>query len=240
MITLILISLIFLAAGFTQGFSGFGSALLAMPLLTLLLDAKIAVPLSVLNSILITSYLSLKLKSHMERKKIMPLVLGSLPGTYIGVRFLVSADSDIIKMLLGVLIVSYCLYFLFIRSTPRRIHHFWSYPAGFCTGFIGSAFSAGGPPAIIYTSLTGWSNDQIKATLTGFFFISSILTAAVQITSGLITEEVFKYFTASALSVLIGVYAGSRMYSRINSQAYIRIILLILIILGSIMIVSAL
>lgn len=237
---MISISLIFLAAGFTQGFSGFGSALLAMPLLSLFLDAKIAVPLSVLNSILITSYLSLKLKNHMERKKIMPLVLGSLPGTYIGVKFLMYANSDIIKLLLGVLIVFYCLYFLLMRSTPWRIHHLWAYPAGFCTGFIGSAFSAGGPPAIIYTSLRGWSKDQIKATLTGFFFISSILTAALQITSGLITEDVLKYFTASALSVLIGVYAGSRMYSRTNSQEYIRVILVILIILGAIMIVSAL
>lgn len=135
MITLIVISLIFLAAGFTQGYSGFGSALLAMPLLTLFLDAKIAVPLSVLNSILITSYLSLKLKNHMERKKILPLILGSLPGTYIGVKFLMHAESDIIKLLIGILIVSYCLYFLLIHSTPWRIHRLWAYPAGFCTGF---------------------------------------------------------------------------------------------------------
>jgi hypothetical protein len=176
----------------------------------------------------------------MESKKIMPLVLGSLPGTYIGVAVLINVDSNIIKLLLGVLIVSYCLYFLFIRSTLWRINHLWAYPAGFCTGFIGSAFSAGGPPAIIYTSLTGWSKDQIKATLTGFFFISSILTAALQLTSGLITEDVLKYFTASALSVLIGVYAGSRMYSRISSQAYLRIMLIMLIILEAIMIVSAL
>lgn len=240
MITLILISLIFLLAGFIQGFSGFGSALLAMPLLTLFLDARVAVPLSVLNSILITSYLTLKLKNHMEKKKILPLVLGSLPGTYIGVSFLMTAESDIIKLLLGMLIVSYCLYSLLMRSTQWKIHHLWAYPAGFCTGFIGSAFSAGGPPAIIYTSLTGWSKDQIKATLTGFFFISSIVTAALQITSGLMTEQVFNYFYASALFVLIGVYAGSRLYSRISSQTYIKIILIVLIILGAIMIVSAL
>lgn len=62
----------------------------------------------------------------------------------------------------------------------------------------------------------------------------------MQITSGLITDEVFRYFTASALSVMIGVYAGSHMYSRISSQAYLRIMLVMLIILGAIMIVSAL
>jgi uncharacterized membrane protein YfcA len=240
MTTLILISVIYLAAGFTQGFSGFGSALLAMPLLTLFLDAKTAVPLSVLNSVLITSYLSLKLKSHMERGKIMPLVWGSLPGTYIGVKFLIYAESDIIKLLLGLLIVSYCLYFLIARSVPRMIHHLWAYPAGFFTGFIGSAFNTGGPPAIIYSSLTGWTKDQIKATLTGFFFISSIFTAAVHITSGLVSEEVLKYFTASALSVLIGVYAGSHVYSRTNGEAYLKIMLIILCILGIVLMISAL
>lgn len=240
MISAILIFLIFLAAGFTQGFSGFGSALLAMPLLTFFLDAKIAVPLCVLNSVLITSYLTLKLKNHMEIRKIMPLVLGSIPGTYIGVAFLIHAESNILKILLGVLIISYCLYCLLVRSTPARIHRFWAYPAGFCTGFIGSAFSAGGPPAIIYTSHTGWSKDQIKATLTGFFLVSSIITVALQIMSGIITKEVFRWFTASAFSVFIGVFMGSRMYGSISSEAYLRFIPLILIILGAIMIASSL
>jgi uncharacterized membrane protein YfcA len=240
MITSLFISLIFLAAGFTQGLSGFGSALFAMPLLTLFIDVKIAVPLCILNSVLITLYLSLKLKGFMEKKKILPLFLGSLPGIYIGVTFLKNVEADIIKLLLGVLIVSYGFYSLLFKPGPKTIHHLWAYVAGFCTGFIGSAFSAGGPPTIIYTAHTGWSKDYIKATLTGFFLIASSVTAVVHAASGLTNILVLKHFLASAFFVLIGVYAGSLLYGRISKQEYTRVILVTLILLGVMMIVSAL
>jgi uncharacterized membrane protein YfcA len=240
MISLLFISLIFLAAGFIQGFSGFGSALFAIPLLTLFLDVKIAVPLCILNSILITSYLSLELKGYMEKKKILPLFLGSLPGIYIGAIFLNHMESAILKLLLGLLIIIYAVYSLIFHPAPRNIHNIWAYIAGLCTGFIGSAFSAGGPPVIIYTSLTDWSKNQIKATLTGFFLLASIVTAAVHAAGGLTNEVVIKYFLASFFFILVGVYAGAQFYRRISSREYIKVILFTLIVLGAIMVVSAL
>jgi uncharacterized membrane protein YfcA len=240
MITSICIALIFLAAGFIQGLSGFGSALIAMPLLTMLIDVKAAVPLCILNGLIITSYLSLKMRGHMERKKIAPLLAGSIPGIFIGVYFLKNAEPDIIRILLGILIVSYGVYSLLVSQAPRNIHPFWSYLAGFGTGFIGSAFSAGGPPVIIYTTLSGWSRDHIKATLSGFFFASSIITVTVYIMNGLMNTAVLKYFSVSALFVFMGVYGGSKLYSRFDREGYIRIILMTLILLGLMMLTSGL
>ena len=239
MITLIFISIIFLAAGFIQGLTGFGSALLAMPLLTLFIDVKIAVPLCILNSFLITSYLSFKLKDYMEMRKILPLLAGSLPGIYLGIMFLKSMESDLIKLLLGLLIISYCLYTLIFRPAPRKIHRAWAYIAGFSTGFIGSAFSAGGPPAIIYTTLTGWSKDHIKATLTGFFLIGNIIIIIGHAASGLTNSLVLKYLLTSAVFVFAGVHMGSLLYERTNTQGYIKIILIILMMLGILMIGTA-
>ena len=240
MITLILISFIFFLAGIVQGMSGFGSALIAMPLLTLFIDVKTAVPLCILQSVLITSYLSLILKNHMEKKKILPLLLGSLPGIYFGVTFLKSVDSDVIKLLLGILIVAYSVYSLFFKPQPKTIHKAWAYVAGFGTGFIGSAFSAGGPPTIIYTTLTGWSKDYIKATITGFFLTSAIITAIVHASTGLTTTLVVKYFLVSSAFVLTGVYTGMKLYNRVSTEVYIRVLLILLIILGGMMGVTAL
>jgi len=240
MLTLILISSIFFLAGIVQGISGFGSALIAMPLLTLFIDVKTAVPLCILHSVLMTSYLSLKMKSHLEKKKILPLLLGSLPGIYFGVTFLKNVDSDVIKLLLGILIVAYSMYSYFLRPQPKTLHKAWAYIAGFGTGFIGSAFSAGGPPTIIYTTLTGWSKDYIKATLTGFFLISAIITAVVHAATGLTTALVIKYFLISSAFVLIGVYAGTKLYNRVSTEVYIKVILILLVILGGMMCITAL
>ena len=172
-------------------------------------------------------------------KKILPLIVGSLPGIYLGIVFLKSMESDLLKILLGIMIILYCIYSFFSHPGPRKLHRAWAYIAGFGSGFIGTAFSAGGPPTIIYTTLTGWSKDHIKATLTGFFLIGSIIIVAAHAASGLTNTLVLKYFLASAIFVLSGVYLGSRVYDRINTQGYIKIILIILMILGIMMIGSA-
>ena len=100
------IALIFLGAGFTQGLSGFGSALLAMPLLTIFIKVKTAVPLCMLNGLIITLFLSLQLKRHMDWEKIGPLSTGCLPGIWVGVFFLRHTHDDIMKLLLGVMLIT--------------------------------------------------------------------------------------------------------------------------------------
>ena len=69
MFTCILAGIIFFFAGLLQGLTGFGSALLAIPLLSLLMDIKAAVPLCMLNGLVLTCYLSLHLRTHLDRKR---------------------------------------------------------------------------------------------------------------------------------------------------------------------------
>ncbi|MEW6521771.1 MAG: sulfite exporter TauE/SafE family protein [Thermodesulfobacteriota bacterium] len=233
------IPLIFLAAGFTQGISGFGSALVAMPLLLLFLDARTAVPLCMLNGLIITAFLSLQLRRNVDWRKISPLLIGCLPGIYVGARFLKEADSNLIKLLLGVMLVSYALYNMFVKLRPARIAAGWPYVAGFCTGVIGSAFSAGGPPAIIYTTLTGWDKDDIKATLSVFFFTTGIIMAGAHALAGLTTRVVLGYFSLSAAFVLLGVMAGSFCYGKVARETYLKIILNLLVVMGGMLIFSA-
>lgn len=239
MITYILVSITLLASGVIQGLTGFGSALVAMPLLTLFIDVKTAVSLCILNSLLMTSYLSWNMRKHVETKKVLPLVIGSIPGIAGGVFFLKHMDPAIIQVMLGVLIVVYSLYSLYFKPAPRRLHSAWSYIAGFGTGFIGSAFSAGGPPTIIYTTLTGWSKDHIKATLSGFFFVSSFIVTIAHAISGLTTDAVLKYFAVSVPFIIIGVVTGTGIYRKVERKDFITIILYTLILLGGLMVFTA-
>jgi len=232
----LIIALIFLAAGFTQGVSGFGSALVAMPFLLLVIDVKIAVPLCILNGLVIAFYLSVQLRRYVEWRKIWPLLIGCVPGIIAGVWFLKEADNDWIQVLLGAMIASYALYNLMLKPAPRIIKGGWAYVAGFLTGVIGSAFSAGGPPTIIYTTLTGWNKDDIKATLSSFFFVSGVFIAAAHVVTGLTTIVVLKYFGQSVLAVLTGVWAGSVCYDKIKQKTYMKIILNLLLAMGVMMI----
>lgn len=233
------LGLIYFVAAFTQGVSGFGFGLVAMPLLLLFFEARMAVPLCMLNGLVITLFLSLRLRENIDWQKIRPLFLGCLPGIIIGALFLRRADNVLIQILLGVLLIAYASFALFLSPRPRRMGLGWPLLAGFGTGVIGSAFSAGGPPVIIYTTLTGWAKDEIKATLSVFFFITGIGMAAAHYFAGLTNMAVLVQFRFSVIFVAAGMIAGSVCYGRISRVVYVRVILWMLLGMGWLMVWSA-
>lgn len=237
MTTIILLCLIFFLASWVQGVTGFGSALVAIPLLSLIIDIKEAVPLCILASLIITTYMAIQLRRHFDKKKIIPLCIGSIPGIVIGSTLLKLVPSDIIKSLLGILLITYALYNIFFTIKQRSINYRWGYLAGFLSGAIGAAFSAGGPPSIIYTTLSNWTKDDIKATLTGFFCFNSYLVAISHLFIGLTTKQVGSYFLFAAPLVLFGTAVGTYCYRFFPRDLYLRIVYIFLVIMGVLMII---
>ncbi len=232
-------AMVIMFGALVQGITGFGFALVSMPILLFFIDAKVAVPLNILNGLLITAYLCHRLKAHLDWEKIGPLFLGSLPGVAAGVLFLKHADTTSIKFCLGAILIIYSIFGLNNSLTIRNLSKMWGYLAGFGTGAIGAAFSAGGPPTIIYTTLTGWSKDSIKATLSGFFFINGIAIAFSHLAAGLTTREVVSYLPYTLPSALGGVALGSFFYGKMDKTTYLKFIYVLLFLMGLIMIYSA-
>lgn len=239
MLILFSISAIFFLAGFVQGMTGFGSALVAMPLLSLCVDVKSAVPLCTLNNLVITTFLVLRLKKHLDWRKIFPLCLAALPGMIVGIFLLKKAASASLSIGLGVLLVVYSCYCLLIKTRPRKIHPVWSYVAGFLSGAIGAAFSAGGPPTVIYATQRDWDKDEIKATLSGFFLFNSYLSATAHAVSGMTTLSILSLLIYSAPCVLVGTVLGSHCYGCVEKAVYLKVIFTFLILMGMMMIVTA-
>jgi uncharacterized membrane protein YfcA len=235
MLTALSVGIIFLLAGLTQGLTGFGAALVALPLLCFFLDIKTVVPLCVLNSVIITVTLAIQLRTTLTLKKIMPLCIASIPGIIVGVTLLKSVDTVVMRFLLGLLLALYALYNLSMSLRPRRLHQAYSWIAGFFSGAIRAAFSAGGPPAIIYATLNDWSKDEIKATLAGFFLFNSCITAIIHGLSGVTTGQSLMLFIVSAPFVLAGTVGGSLLYRILPGEKYRTIIFIFLFIMGILM-----
>ncbi len=225
--------LIFLLAGLIQGLTGFGAGLVALPLLCLFMDIHLAVPLCLLNGLVITTTMAIELRQHLDRRKILPLLLGSIPGVLVGAAVLKLADPGLIKHLLAVLLIGYSGFNLVFSPRPIKPAVIWGYFAGFLTGAINAALSAGGPPAIIYTTLTDWKKDEIKATLTGFFMLNGYMTLAAYLFAGMLSREIITSFAGTVLFVLAGTVVGSKV--RIDRRAYLRLVYMILIGLGVLM-----
>lgn len=227
------------AAGMVQGLSGFGSALLAMPLLLLFLPARIATPFCILMGLVITLQLGIGLKKHLDFKKISPLFTGCIPGIFCGTFVLKNADNDFMKKTLGIILIAYSLFQLFIHPKPIKLKSWWGIFAGFLTGVIGAAFSAGGPPTIIYASLNQWDKDAIKATLTGFFFLTGIIIAAAHAAMGITSAIVIKLFVLSVPFVIAGTYIGTQAYKRLSLRSYLKLIYTLLLFMGIMLLTSS-
>ncbi len=231
-ISFILVGLIAFVAGFVQGLSGFGSALVAMPLLLQFLPAREATPFCILMGLVITTMLSIGLRRHLNWKKIAPIFLGCLPGIVLGTYFLKTVDNLLVKRLLGLILIVYSLFNLFGKVRPRKINPMWGVVAGFLTGTIGAAFSAGGPPTIIYTSLTDWDKDEIKATLSGFFLLTGLLIAVAHAVAGITTKRVLLLFAAGLIPVILGTRLGSKVYEKMSHKSYLKLIFCLLLTMG--------
>ena len=236
MMTCLLAGIIFFCAGFLQGLTGFGSALIAIPLLSLLMDIKAAVPLCMLNGLALTLYLSVHLRFHLDTKKILPLLIGSLPGIVTGALLLSRLDSHLLRLAIGVLLIGFSLYRLYLRAPSIQLPSWCGYLAGFLTGAIGAALSAGGPPAIIYTTLTGWNKEEIRATLSGFFVISGFITVIVHALTGVSSLATLSCFSVTVPFVLAGTLCGSKMSGRFSQVTYLRLVHYLLLVMGVMMV----
>lgn len=237
--TYIWVFLILFLAGFTHGVSGFGSVMLSIPLLAVVLDIKSVIPLANLIAVTMTVTVFLQLRHQFDWKKLSPLIWGAMPGIVLGVFFLKRLDKEAIHWLLGVLLIGFALYSLLFRSSRKEIRKQWAYVFGFLSGCLGGAFGASGPPVIAYTSLQTWSKDQIKVTLQGFFFLSGVAIGISHALSGITTFRVLHFYVSGLPALLLGAGLGSFFYGFINEESYRRLIIFLLACLGVLMIYKA-
>lgn len=226
-------------ASFTKGFSGFGAPLFALPFLALFLDIKTVIPLVALVAFILTLILLVELREHLDWKEIYPLLIGAVPGIPLGVLLLKRLDKSAIQWALGLTLISYALYSLFLKSSNRGIKRRWSYLFGFIAGCFGGALSVSGPAVIVYTSLQNWDKDKIKVTFQGFFLISGMIVVLFHALTGLTTSTVLRFFGVSLPILILGNYLGSLLYGRIGEGHYSKVMFILLGFLGAFMIYRA-
>ncbi len=234
----IFVALVCFFASFVQGTSGFGSALVAMPLLLMVLPARTATPLCVLMGVIITVDLTRRLYRHVDRVGVLLLSAGCLPGIAVGIYLLGNWNDALMRRLLGVVLACYAAWALFVRVPKVTIGRVWGLVAGLATGILGAALSTGGPPAIIYCTLQTWDRDRMKATLSAFFFFTGSVTVMAHWMAGFTTATVLKLFVVSIVPVLLGTWLGTVVYNRMSEHGYVRVLLSLLLIAGLLLVIS--
>jgi uncharacterized membrane protein YfcA len=231
--------LIILLAGFTQGFTGFGSVLVALPLFTLFLDIKTVIPLVCLFALVINVIIILQIHEHILWGKVRILLATAVPGIIAGVYVLKTVPASTLETAVGLVLIAFGLHRLFGRTPKQEIADSWGWLFGFLSGVLGGSIGTGGPPVIIYTSLQPWGKYPVKSTITAYFLVSSAVISSTHAVNSLVTDYVLELFVSGIPVLVAGVLAGSWLFGRVDSRSYRKVLLYLLISLGFFMIGKA-
>jgi hypothetical protein len=222
------------------GITGFGAALVTIPLATHLVPLEFALALFVIVDLAAAVSVGLENPRNAVRREWTRLVPMILAGTALGVTLLVNLPRAVGMLLLGVFVIGFALYTLRPHARQRIVSSGWAWAAGFAGGITSTLFGAGGPPYAIYLSQRGLSKAQFRATL-GLATLTSISVRLVAfvLTGLLLDAKVWLTALAAVPGCLLGIWIARRIFARISRDALMRAVALLLLASGASLIFRA-
>jgi uncharacterized membrane protein YfcA len=222
------------------GITGFGAALITIPLATHLVPLKFALALFVLADLAAALNIGFENPKNAVRGEWTRLVPMILVGTALGVTLLVNLPREVGMILLGLFVLGFGVFTLLPHARARIISPAWAWLAGLAGGITSTVFGAGGPPYAIYLSQRGLTKEQFRATL-GFATLTSISlrTFAFLLTGLLLDWDVWLKALAVVPACLLGIWVARRIFLRISRDALLRAVAVLLLVTGASLIFRA-
>lgn len=223
---------ILFSAMLLKGIFGFGDALIAMPLLAMVVGIKTAAPLFAMVGSTCALFILVSSRQNVDVKSAIKLIISSLLGVPIGLYFLKGPYEFIINIVLSFVIISFSAYNLVLPRLLTLKNDSHAFIFGFLGGVLGGACNASGPPVIIYSALKRWPPASIRATLQGYFFPLGIFIIIGHGFAGLWSESVIYYYCISMPVAAIALYIGSRLHRVIPEGKFENGVFILLIMCG--------
>jgi uncharacterized membrane protein YfcA len=216
------------------GITGFGSALITIPLASHVVPLPFALALFAvcdLAAALRVGFENPKNAVRAEWHRLIPMIF---VGTALGVTLLVNLPKKAAMVALGVFIVLFALYSLIPKKSEKLVAGWWGWIAGLAGGITSTLFGAGGPPYVIYLSHRRLTKEQFRATL-GLTTMTSISlrVMAFLITGLLLNFQVWATAAFAVPGILLGILVAQRIYLKISRELLMKAVAVMLLASGS-------
>lgn len=232
-----------LIAGFTTGFAGFGTGLVASGFWFHVLPAAAVPPLVALASVAGQVVGLVTVRNAFDWKRTLPFLAGGAIGIPLGVAALAAVPPFWLKTSAGALLVVYSLYQLLVRRR-REIGDWGGHWAdgmiGIGGGFLGGFAGLSAPLPVMWLQLRGGPTDSQRAIYQPFNLIVLALASAGMALDGQITAPVWWMALVCLPMTLGGAWIGARLYGAVSPRTFQRLVLCLLLASGGILLAQAL
>jgi len=233
---LVTVAILF-AACLTRSTFGFGEALVAMPLLSMVIGVKDAAATVALTSIFNAVFILLTTKwKNIEWPAAGYLLVGVLVGIPIGVYVLVNVPESAVKLVLAALVISFAIYNLVRPKMAKLESNMVGIGFGFISGVLGGAYNTIGPPMVIFGTLRQWPAQRFRVTLQAVFFPASLVVAGFHSANNLWTPLVVKSFLVAFPFLILAAVTGRELNKRIEGARFSKYISCVLLVIGAVLV----
>jgi len=222
---------ILLAAYFIRGITGFGSGLLAVPMLALFLPLQFVVPLVLLldfTASLVIGGLHFK---RVQWNEIGILIPFSIVGVALGTSLLVNLPQAPMLIALATFVLIFAVRSVLNIHGEKPASRAWAIPASLTGGTVGGLFGTGGPPYVIYLTHRIRDKGDLRATLSALFFAEGLTRIASFLIVGLLmTTPVWVAYLIALPLVLGALYLGGRAHVGLDPTQMTRLVGVLLLV----------
>ncbi|MBL0142537.1 MAG: sulfite exporter TauE/SafE family protein [Betaproteobacteria bacterium] len=195
------------------GMSGFGSTVIAIPILANWLPLTYLVPLMALGDLVAAITVGGSNRRHVSGPELKRLLPFMILGIVLGVTALVNVPQPPLKVGLGTFTIVVGLHSILNPAPRGTISPWWCVPAGTVAGILAAVFGAGGPVNVAYLAGRLRDKSEIRSTISTIISVSAALRTLLYAMAGLVLKTgLFAGFALAAPFAWAGLALGSRIH----------------------------
>jgi uncharacterized membrane protein YfcA len=216
---------------FIQTLIGFAGALIALPILLLVLDLQDAIAYISIFYFFSSVYLIAQEWKHIDRKIILKLATVTILGVGIGIWVLAHGKPLFLKKALGVFILLYVMYTIYAKDKVFKGTKF-EFLFGLAGGFFSGLFSTGGPLYVIVVKNSSISIQSFRATMFGILGLITAIRIPTLYTANILTVEQVGYSFYIMPFFVLSIFLGKKAYAKLNESVLKKGVLALLFLSG--------
>jgi len=222
---LTILVLITLFAATVNGALGYGFSSLTVPVALLFYTNRILNPALVMVEVVINGYVLLINRQSVPHiwKRVLPILLGVLPGVMIGSYVLFMVQPAWLKFFTYFVLLPFILLQAAGVRKPIRAEKLVGVPFGMGIGTLYSVTTISGPPLALLFNNQGYAKQQFRAALSLIRVAESTLTAVAYYFLGLYSVYSAQLLPYIVPSVLVGIPLGTYLISRMDPEVFRRL-----------------
>lgn len=234
---IICIASAWLLGGFVHGVTSIGGSMIAMPVMTYLVEPKAAILIACMTGVVIPLALAFLYRRHILVREVFWLSLGCIPGIPAGTHMLTTLSGPVLLLAVSGMLIFFVLW----QALSRKVRASLPYHAAlaFGTGVAGSFLTActglGGPVMAVYAAFRGWEKEKALASTSMYFNCINVGMISLQWKAGLYTPDILSTVAISLPCALIGVFVSMPVIRYIDQQTFRKILLVMIFVSALVM-----